>query len=207
MGRHSDIAVLFFCFASTLCCAAEARVQVVVVEPGGKAGSKVTDFSKAAKPGPGKELKVIVTPDAKCIVSVAAFNKDGQLVYGAPETAQGSDLTLELPAHRKWTWEGAEGVTEIDVIFAYPEAADFQAFDALVKKMNGASEEVRSMQAGAVRRWIESKLKSAATAADYSVKDAPTAVGGVMRGNNIERGQKVSIPEKQTTVLRIRVGS
>jgi hypothetical protein len=182
------------------------RVQIVIVEPGGKAGAKKVDFSKQAKPGPGKELKILISSDRKCTISPAAFTKDGQLLYGVPEIVQlPDDKTAELPLNSKWTWDGHEGLEEIDVIVAEPGAADYKPYEELVKKMgqSGISDDVRRLQAGAMRRWIDQRLKSPATAADYSIKNLPTEVGGMVRGE--PTGQEIAVPAKRSTVIRLRI--
>jgi hypothetical protein len=184
----------------------KAHVQVVVLEPGGKAGLKRVEFSKQAKPGQGKELKVLVSADGNYAVSLVAFSKEGQLVYGVPEIVQLPDgKTKELPLTSKWTWEGHEGLEEIDVIVADPGAGDYKAYEELVKKMGqgGISDDVRRLQAGKMRQWIDEHLRSTTTASGYSIKNQPTEVGGMTRGG--VTGQEISVPAKSSTVIRLRI--
>lgn len=191
--------------ASAQVAPAKIWVQVIVVEPGGKTGSTQQEFSKRAKPGAGKQLKVRVSADRNCTVSAAAFTKDGQLVYGVPEIVQLLDnKAKELPQNLKWTWDGHESLEEIDLIVAGPGADDHKEYQELVKKMGQSTDDVRSLQTGAMRRWIDAHLKSSTTAADYSVKEEPTQVGGMIRGD-AAAGQEVSIPAKKSAVIRLRV--
>jgi len=105
----------------------EVKMQMVLQQPGGKAGAKQEDFSKQAKPGPGKELRVFVEANRECIVSFAGFTQDGQLVYGPPETIHLlANVVKELPASKKWTFDGHELLAEIDAVIADPAAADFK---------------------------------------------------------------------------------
>ena len=186
--------------------APKARVQVVILEPGGKAGMRRVEFSKQAKPGPGQELKVLVSADGNCTVSLAAFTKDGQLLYGTPEIVQLQDAKIkELPLNTKWIWDGHEGLEEIDLIVAGPGAADYKAYEELVKKMGqaGISDDVRRFQLRRMREWIDDHLRSSTTATDYSIKEQPTDVGGMLRGD--VTGQEVSVPPKKAAVIRLRI--
>ena len=193
-------------FAPAQTAAAKARVQAVILEPGGKTGMRRTEFSKQARPGPGKELKVLVSADGSCALSVTAFTKDGQLLYGTPETVQLQDAKVkELPLNSRWTWDGHEGLEEIDIIAADPGAADYKTYEELVKKMaqGGIGDDVRKMQVRRMRQWVDDHLRSSTTAVDYSIKEQPTEVGGMVRGGLT--GQEVSVPSKKSAVIRLRI--
>ena len=185
--------------------AAKIWVQLIVIEPGGKTGANRLEFSRKTKPAPGKQLKVRVSADGQCTISAAAFTKDGQLVYGVPEIVQLPDNKAEeLPRDTTWTFDGHEGLEEIDLIVSDPGAGDFKDYQELIKKMAQSTGDVRKLQAGALRRWVDAHLKTSTTAADYSVKEEPTQVGGMLRGE-AAAGQEVSIPAKKSTVIRLRI--
>ena len=201
------LTALFFSnsIASAQTGAAKIWVQVIVIEPGGKTGVNRLEFSKKTRPAPGKQLKVRVSADGRCTVSAAAFTRDGQLVYGVPEIMQLlENKAEELPHETTWTFDGHEGLEEIDLIVADPGAVDFKDYQDLVKKMAQSTGDVRKLQTGALRRWIDAHLKSSTTAADYSVKEEPTQVGGMLRGE-AAAGQEVAIPAQKSTVVRLRI--
>ncbi len=102
----------------------EVTMQWVVRTPGGKTGVTREEFSRQAKPGPGKELRVLMEANRECTVSFAAFTHDGQLVYGTPETVVlAANVVKELPVSNKWTFDGQEQLFEIDAVIADPAAA------------------------------------------------------------------------------------
>jgi hypothetical protein len=184
----------------------EIEMKWVVQQPGGKTGVKREEFSRQAKPGPGKEIRVLMEANRECVVSFAGFTRDGQLVYGSPETVVlPANIVKELPVSKKWTFDGHEQLFEIDAVIAYPAAADYKTYAALVARMNqpGIPAEVWQAQAGALREWIDGHLRSKATAADYSVKENPAQIGGVIRGDL--NGQVMTVPPQKTSVIRIRM--
>jgi len=183
----------------------ELKMQWVVRGPGGKTGSKQEEFSKQAKPGPGKELRVLVMANKDCTVSFTGFTHDGQLLYGPPETVQlTANVVKDLPASAKWTFEGEEKLGEMDAVIADPASPEYKQYAALVAKMKpGLPADLLQAQAGAVREWIDGQLRSRTTAIDYTVKDNPGEIGGVIRGDF--KGQSMMVPAQKTSVVRIRI--
>jgi hypothetical protein len=181
-------------------------MQWVIRQPGGKTGMKQEEFSRQAKPGPGKELRVFMLANRECEVSFVGFTRDGQLLYGPPETVLlPANIVKELPVSKKWTFDGHEQLAEIDAVIADPAAADYKTYSALVGKMTrtGISTEVSQAQAGALREWIDGELRSKTNAGDYTVKDNPADIGGVIRGDL--HGQVLKVPPQKTSVVRIRM--
>jgi hypothetical protein len=197
--------------AAAACCAqqsgTEIKMQWVVQGPGGKTGSKREEFSKQAKPGPGKELRVLVKSNKDCTVSFTGFTHDGQLLYGPPETIQlSANKITELPASKKWTFEGTEKLGEMDAVIADPSSPDYKAYATLVAKMKpGTPPELLQAQSAAVRDWIDGQLRSKTTAVDYTVKENPEQIGGLVRGENDLPGQTMILPAQKTSVVRIRI--
>jgi hypothetical protein len=194
--------------AATALCAqqsgTEIKMQWVLQQPGGKTGVKREEFSKQAKPGPDKELRVFVMANKECTVSFAAFTRDGLLVYGPPETVRlAANVAKEFPISKKWTFDGHEQLAEFDAVIADSAAADYKQYAGLVDKMSrpGISVEVRQAQTGALREWLNAKLQSKTTAHDLTVKENPAEVGGLVRGEF--KGEALLVPERQTSVVRI----
>src|ERR1035438_3743147 len=104
----------------------EGEMKWVLPQPGGKTGVKKEEFSRQAKPGPGKELRVLMKANRECAVSFAGFTRDGQLVYDTPETVLlPANVVKELPLSKKWTFDGHEQLFEIDAVIADPAASDY----------------------------------------------------------------------------------
>jgi hypothetical protein len=184
----------------------EIQMQWVVQGPGGKTGTKREEFSKQARPGPGKELRVLVKASKDCTVSFTGFTHDGQLLYGPPETVHltANAAWKELPAAKEWSFEGNEKLGEMDAVIADPSSPEYKQYSALVAKMKpGLPPEVA--QAAAVRDWIDGQLRSRTAAVDYSVKDAPGEIGGLIRGDDSKVGQSMTVPAQKTFVVRIRI--
>jgi hypothetical protein len=184
----------------------EVTMKWVLQTPGGKAGVKQEEFSKQAKPGLGKELRVFMEANRECTVSFAGFTHDGQLVYGTPETVVlAANIVKQLPVSKKWTFEGNEQLFEIDAVVADPAAADYKDYATLVDKMNqaGISHDVWMAQAGRLREWIDGQLRSKATAVEYGVKDTPADIGGIVRGEL--QGQKLMVAPQKISIMRIRM--
>lgn len=182
------------------------RMQWVVQQPGGKTGSKEEEFSKQSMPGPGKELHVYVLCSRDCIVSFAGFTRDGQLLYGLPETVQlKANVTKELPISARWTFDGHEQVAEMDAVMADPASAEYKSYSELIAAMSrpGASIELRQARAGAVREWIDGQLRSKTNAQDYSIKETPAEAAGLIRGDF--HGQTMVVPPQKTSVVRLRI--
>jgi len=185
---------------------AEVKMQWVLQSPGGKAGAKQEEFSKQAKPGPGKELRVFVLANRECMVSFAGFTRDGQLLYGGPETIRlPANIVKELPASKKWTFVGNEQLAEIDAVMADPAAGEYKAYADLVGKMSqaGVPIEVWQAQASALRGWIDAQMQTKSGAQDYTVKENPADIGGVIRGDL--HGQVLMVPPQKISVVRIRI--
>jgi len=182
----------------------QVTVQLVIRQPGGKTGMKQEEFSKQARPGPGKELRVWVVANRECDVSFAGFTQDGQLVYDSPETVRlPANVPKEFPASKTWTFEGSEHLAEIDAVIADPAAADYKDYASLVGKMNQpGTPELHIAQARALRKWIEGELlQSRATV--YSIKETPVDIGGMIRGDL--HGQDVVVPPQKTSIVRMSV--
>lgn len=192
--------------ASLLHAASKASVELVLVEPGGKAGTRRMSISRKAAPGPGKELRVLVVGSAESLVSVVALTKKGDLVSVPEVTTLTAGKARELPEGARWNWDVAEKVSDVYVILAPQGAGDFAAYRTLVSKMNDSanSAELRRLQTSAVVRWIESQLKSPTSAADYSMKAEPTPMGGLIRGTE-GFGAPVDVPDGRSVVMRIRL--
>ena len=184
----------------------EIKMQWIVQGPGGKTGTKKEEFSKQAKPGPGKELRVLVKSNRDCTVSFTGFTHDGQLLYGPPETVQlSANKITDLPMSKKWSFEGTEKLGEMDAVIADPSSPDYKAYAELVAKMKpGLPAEVQQAQAGKVRDWIDGQLRAKTAAIDYTVKDNPGEIGGVIRGDDFP-GQAMTVPAQKTSVVRIRI--
>jgi len=185
----------------------EFKAQLLLQQPGGKAGGKQEEFSKQARPGPEKVLLLRVMADQECLASVAGFTRDGQLVYGVPEIVQlSANVIKAMPVSKKWTFNGTEQLAEMDLVVADPKSFEFRTYSDLVGKMSrpGLSDEVRQAQAGAIREWIDTRLRSGTTAQNYSVKENPVQVGGVVRGDGLP-GPSIPVPAQKTTILRIRI--
>jgi hypothetical protein len=184
----------------------EVEMKWVLQQPGGKTGMKKEEFSIQAKPGPGRELRVLMKANRECEVSFAGFTRDGQLVYGTPETVLlPANVVKELPLSKKWTFDGHEQLFEIDAVIADPAASDYKPYATLVGKMNqaGISGDVWMAQAGALRDWIDGKLRTKGSVVDYSVKENPADIGGVIRGDL--NGQVLTVAPQKTSVVRIRM--
>ncbi len=184
----------------------EVEMKWVLQQPGGKTGVKREEFSRQAKPGPGRELRVLMKANRECAVSFAGFTRDGQLVYGTPETVLlPANVVKELPLSKKWTFDGHEQLFEIDAVVADPAAGDYKDYAALVGKMNqtGISNDVWMAQAGKLREWIDGELRSKASPVDYSVKENPADIGGVIRGDL--NGQVITVAPQKTSIVRIRM--
>ncbi len=204
---------LSFLAAAALCAhlwaqqpATEVKMQWALQQPGGKTGVKREEFSRQAKPGPGKELRVFVLANKECTVSFAGFTRDGQLAYGPPETVHlPANIVKELPGPGKWTFDGHEQLAEIDAVMADPAAAEFKRYADLIAKMSqpGISVEVRQAQAGALREWLDTEFQSKTTAHDLTVKENPTEIGGIVRGDF--PGQTFMVPARKLSVVRIRI--
>jgi hypothetical protein len=204
--RYAPLALLA---ASALCAqqpGTEVTMQWVVRTPGGKAGANQEEFSKQAKPGPGKELRVFMKANRECAVSFAGFTRDGLLIYGSPEiVVLPANIVKELPVSKKWTFDGQEQLAEIDAVIADPAADDYKGYAALVGKMNqaGISTEVWQAQAGKLREWIDGELRSKTSAVDYTVKDTPADIAGVIRGDL--HGQVLKVPPQKISIVRMRM--
>jgi hypothetical protein len=198
-----------FLAAAALCAqqsGTEIKMQWALQQPGGKTGVKREEFSKQAKPGPGKELRVFVLANKECTVSFAGFTRDGQLVYGLPETVHlPANIVKELPVSNKWTFDGHEQLAEMDAVIADPAAADFKRYADIIARMSrpGISVEVRQAQAGLLREWLDAEFQSKTTAHDLTVKENPTEIGGLVRGDF--SGQTFMVPARKTSVVRIRI--
>jgi hypothetical protein len=207
--RLPRCATLGLLAAAALCAqqaGTEVTMQWVIRQPGGKTGSKQEEFSRQAKPGPGKELRVFVMANRECTVSFAGFTRDGQLVYGLPETVRlAANVPKELPVSKKWTFDGHEQLAEIDAVIADTAAADYKRYADLVDKMSrpGISVEVLQAQAGALRGWLNEKLQSNATAHDLTPKENPAEIGGLARGDL--KGEAFLVPERTSSVVRMRI--
>ena len=196
--------------SATVSCAqqpgTDIKMQWVVQQPGGKTGTKREEFSKQSKPGPGKELRVLVEANKECTVSFAGFTHDGQLLYGPPETIQlSANKMTELPASKKWSFDGSEKLGEMDAVIADPSSPDYKQYAALVAKMKpGLPAEVAQAQAAAMRDWIDGRMRLKTSAVDYTVKENPGEIGGVVRGDS-SWGQSMTVPAQKTSVVRIRI--
>ena len=194
--------------AATVCAqqsATEIKMQWVLQQPGGKTGVKREEFSQQAKPGPGKELRVLILANRDCTVSFTGFTRDGQLLYGLPETVHlTANVVRELPASKKWTFDGQEHLAEMDAVIADPASADYKTYAGLVARMNrpGIPAELRQAQADALRGWIDGE-RSKSTAQDYTVKENPAEIGGLIRGDF--HGQALMVAPRKTSVVRIRI--
>lgn len=206
--RYTSLVLLS---AAALCAqqsGTEIQMQWVVQGPGGKTGTNRVEFSKQAKPGAGKELRLLLKANRDCTVSITGFTHDGQLLYGPPETVQLSANAAwkELPATKKWTFEGGEKLGEMDAVIADPASPEYKQYAALASKMKpGLPPEVAQLQAGALREWIDGQQRSKTTAVDYTVKDNPGEIGGVVRGDDSKVGQSLTVPAQKTSVVRIRI--
>jgi hypothetical protein len=186
----------------------EIKMQWVVQWPGGKTGTMREEFSKQAKPGPGKELRVLVKANRQCIVSFSGFTHDGDLLYGPPEIVRLSKSVAwkELPASKKWSFEGNEKLEEMDAVIADPSSPDYKQYATLVAKMKpGLPVEVAQAQAAAMRDWIDRQLRSKTAAIDYTVKDAPGQIGALIRDADSRVGASIIVPAQKTSVVRIRI--
>ena len=192
----------------------EAHVMLLVSEPGPRRIMKDVEFSKQAHPGADTKLKLLVESSRPCRAVVAAFNKEGSMAYdGLPlsvpvkENRNNEIPTLEAP---KWTWNGHEKLSEIDVILLAENSTDSGELTKLVDAMraSGLAEAVRKRQIGSLHRWIDAHSQSASAASDYTVKSAPLLIAGTIRGEGCDwckSAKAVSIPGGGSVVIRIRL--
>jgi hypothetical protein len=185
--------------------AGKVHVQVLVSEQGKPAARQVA-FSSAVKPGPGKEISVRTWSDGPCRVSVAAFGRDGRLLFPPAITELTGSEIRELPAGHRWRWENGD-MGEIDIVVLPPESQDLRDYNDLLGKMSreGLSADVKKMQEGALRRWVDQRLKTETSEADYAVKPQPTAVGGMVRGEEAQDAQQVTVNPTKAKIVRLRI--
>jgi hypothetical protein len=192
----------------------EAHVMLMLSEPGPRRIMKEVEFSKQAHPGPDKALTLLIESSRSCRAVVAAFNKEGLLAYDGQavnilvkENHTNRIPTVEAP---KWTWDGHEKLSEIDVILLAENSPDSGDLSRLVDAMrdSGLSDAVRKRQAGSLHRWIDAHSQSSSAASDYTLKSGPVLIGGTVRGEGCDwckSAKPVSIPGGGSAVIRIRL--
>jgi hypothetical protein len=192
----------------------EAHVILMISEPGPRRIMKDAEFSKQAHPGPDTTLKLLVESSRPCRAVVAAFNKEGLMAYGGlpvsvpVEEYRNNEIpTLQAP---KWTWDGHEKLSEINVILLAEHSPDSSELSRLVDAMrdSGLGEAVRKRQIGSLRRWIDAHSQSGTTASDYTLKSTPILIGGTTRSLGCDwckSAKAVSIPGGGSAVIRIRL--
>jgi hypothetical protein len=192
----------------------EAHVMLMLSEPGPRRIMKEVEFSKQAHPGPDKTLALLIEASRPCRAVVAAFNKEGLLAYDgqAINILVKENHTNRIPPVEapKWTWDGHEKLSEINVILLAensPDAGDLSRFvDAM--RDSGLSDAVRKRQAGSLHRWIDAHSQSSSAASDYTLKSGPVLIGGTVRGEGCDwckSAKPVSIPGGGSVVIRIRL--
>ena len=192
----------------------DAHMMLSVSEPGPRGIARQSEFSKQAKPGAGKELRLWIESGCGCRAVVAAFNHDGRMAYDGPpseiEVKEHSNNQVPAAGGRKWTWDGHENLAEMDIVFIAGESPDTRDLSKLLEAMRDASvsEAVRKRQAADLRRWIDAHTQNTSSAADYSVKPTPVAIGGMVRGEDCDwckSAQRVSIPANGFVIVRIHI--
>jgi len=192
----------------------EAHVMLMVSEPGPRRIMKEVEFSKQAHPGPDKTLKLLVESGRSCRAVVAAFNEEGLIAYdGLPvnilvkENRNNQIPAVEAP---KWTWDGHEKVSEIDLILLVENSPELGELSRLVDAMRdpGVAEPVRKRQITSLHRWIDTHAESTSAGSDYTLKSGPVLIGGTVRGESCDwckSAKKISIPGGGSAVIRIRL--
>ena len=187
--------------------------MAVVSEPGPRRIMKDVDLSKQAHPGPDKTLKLFVESSRACRAMVAAFNEDGSIAYsGLPvnidvkENRNNQIPTVDAP---KWTWDGHEKLSEIDVVLLVDNSPELDELSRLVDAMRDPTlaDAVRKRQINSLRRWIDAHSQSASAASDYTLKSGPVLIGGTVRGEGCDwckSAKAISIPRGGSAVIRIR---
>jgi hypothetical protein len=192
----------------------EAHVMLMLSEPGPRRIVKEVEFSKQAQPGPDKTLSLLVESSRPCRAVVAAFNKEGLIAYdGRTENILVKEFyTNRIPEVEapKWTWDGHEKLSEIDVILLAENSPDLGELSRLVDAMRdtGLADAVRKRQVGSLRRWIDAHSQGASAASDYTLKSGPVLIGGTVRGMGCDwckSAKPVSIPGGGSAVIRIRL--
>jgi len=185
----------------------DVHVQLTIVQPGLKGGIRQTEFSKQARPGPHRELKLLMAAEIQAAAVALPFNREGRLAYeSAPEIAHlAMNSKQEIPAEGKWTFEGPENLAEIDVVLAGPDTPDFEELAKLIHtmKLSPAASPLHRQQLGALHRWLDAHSQRSSTAADYTVKAAPAEIAGMVRGD--VAGQAVPLSPNSCAVVRIRI--
>jgi len=190
----------------------DAHVMLVISEAGPRGVARQSEFSKQAKPGAGKELRIWIESGRQCRAVVAAFNRDGRMAYdGLPlETPlkEHSNNQIPLAGGSKWTWDGHENLAEMDVILLSGDSSDTRDLSKLVEAMRDSSiaEAVRKRQSADLRRWIGAHGQNPSSASDYSVKSTPEVMGGMIRGIDCEwckTAQKIPVPANGIAMVRI----
>jgi hypothetical protein len=192
----------------------EAHVMLMVSEPGPRRIMKEVEFSKQAHPGPDKTLKLLVESSRSCRAMVAAFDKEGLVPYGGlpvnvvvKENRNNQIPSVDAP---KWTWDGHENLSEIDVILLAENSPDLAELSRLVDAMRdpAVADAVRKRQLSSLHRWIDTHAQSASAASDYTLKSGPVLIGGTVRGEGCDwckSAKTVSIPGGGSAVIRIRL--
>jgi hypothetical protein len=190
----------------------DAEVLLTVTQPPPQRGlMQPFEFSKQAKPAPGVELRLWVLANRDCGAVAVAFTRDGKLVYaGSPEKIAMTPRKKQQipPAGKKWPWEGAENIAEVDVILAGAGSPDFQELSKLVDAMHDASlaDAVRRRQVASLRQWIDAHSQNKSSLTDYSIKHEAGQVGAMLRSEDPTlNGLKVAIPINGYRVIRIKL--
>jgi hypothetical protein len=192
----------------------EAHVMLMVSEPGARRIMKEVEFSKQAQPGADKMLKLLVESSRSCRAVIAAFNKEGSVAYdGLPvnilvkENRNNQIPSVDAP---KWTWDGHEKLSEIDVVLLAENSPELAELSRLVDAMRdpALADAVRKRQLVFLHRWIDTHAQSTSAASDYTLKSGPVLIGGTVRGEGCDwckSAKTVSIPGGGSAVIRIRL--
>lgn len=192
----------------------DAYVMLMVSEPGPRGIALQSEFSKQAKPGAGKELKLRIESGCQCKAVIVNFNSQGRT---APDRLPAEIVVKEHsvnqfppPGGGSWTWEGPGNFGEIDVIFISGDPPDTRELSKLLGAMKEtpAAEALRRKQDAELRRWIDAHAQNPSVAADYTVKPSPEIIGGMVRGEECawcKAAQRVSIPVNGFAIVRIHI--
>jgi hypothetical protein len=212
--------LIFMLLAFGLCLRAapddtwEAHVLLVVSEPGARGVTKQIEFSKEAKPGPGKELSAWIQSSRPCRAVVVAFDRNGRVAYNDLPSLhtirEHSSNQLPPEGGVKWAWQGPEQLAELDLVLISGDPPDTHALMDLMRAMHDApnSDALRKRQDTELRHWLDARTKGQSSVSDYSVKPTPEVIGGMMRGEGCDwckSAQKVPMPANGFSIIRIHL--
>jgi hypothetical protein len=208
------LVALVLCLSSARAQSSDAHVLLVVSEPGSRGVTKQIEFSKQAKPGPGKELSAWVESSGPCRAVVVAFDRDGRVAYkdlpALNSIREHSNNQLPVEGGSKWTWDRPERLAEVDIVLISGDPPDTRELMNLMRAMHDtqSSDALRKRQDMELKHWLDARTQQQSSVSDYSIKPTPEVIGGMMRGEGCDwckSAQKVSIPANGFSIVRIHL--